>query len=149
MTMVEQGILLADDDANDVFLVQRAFQKANLSNPLHVVPDGEEAVAYLAGTGSYEDRARHPLPGLVLLDLKMPRKSGFEVLEWVRRQPGLRRLVVVVFSSSNQQSDINRAYDLGVNSYLVKPADFDTLLELVKCLSRYWLVLNEKPEVES
>ena len=140
-------ILLADDDPNDVFLIQRAFKKISVRNPMCVVNDGEEAVAYLNGTGEFFDRSRYPRPVLLLLDLKMPRKSGFDVLNWVRQQPGLKRLVIVVFTSSNQSSDVNRAYDLGANSYIVKPAGFDNLLNLVEGLDRYWLELSEKPEV--
>ena len=147
MNLRECVILLAEDDPNDVLLIQRAFQRTNVANPLQVVRDGEAAVAYLSGQVPYADRARHPLPALLLMDLKMPRKSGLEVLEWLRQQPGLKRLPVVVLTSSNQSLDINRAYDLGVNSYLVKPTGFDTLLELVKNLDVYWLVLNEKPEL--
>lgn len=147
MNVRENVILLAEDDPNDVLLVQRAFEKSNITSPLHVVRDGEEAVAYLSGEREFANRERHPLPMLLLMDLKMPRKSGLEVLEWLRQQPGLRRLPVVVLTSSNQSPDINRAYDLGVNSYLVKPAGFDSLLELVKNLDVYWLILNEKPEL--
>jgi len=141
-------ILLAEDDPNDVLLIQRALQRSNIVNPLQVVRDGADAVAYLNGDLQYGDRERYPLPVLLLMDLKMPRKSGLEVLEWLRQQTGgLRRLPVVVLTSSNQSLDINRAYDLGANSYLVKPAGFDSLLELVKNLDMYWLILNEKPEL--
>ena len=141
-------ILLAEDDPNDVLLIQRALQRSNIVNPLQVVRDGADAVAYLNGDLQYGDRERYPLPVLLLMDLKMPRKSGLEVLEWLRQQTGgLRRLPVVVLTSSNQSLDINRAYDLGANSYLVKPAGFDSLLELVKNLEMYWLILNEKPEL--
>ena len=141
-------ILLAEDDPNDVLLIQRALQRSHIANPLQVVRDGADAVAYLNGDLQYADRERYPLPVLLLMDLKMPRKSGLEVLEWLRQQTGgLRRLPVVVLTSSNQSLDINRAYDLGANSYLVKPAGFDSLLELVKNLEMYWLILNEKPEL--
>jgi CheY-like chemotaxis protein len=141
-------ILLAEDDPNDVLLIQRALQMSNIANPLQVVRDGADAVAYLNGDLQYADRERFPLPVLLVMDLKMPRKSGLEVLEWLRQQSGgLRRLPVVVLTSSNQSPDINRAYDLGVNSYLVKPAGFDSLVELVKNLDMYWLILNEKPEL--
>ena len=143
----EGVILLAEDDPNDVLLIQRAFQRTHVANPLQVVRDGEEALAYLSGRGAFADRERHPLPVLLLMDLKMPRKSGLEVLEWVRQQPGLKRLPITVLTSSNQSPDINRAYELGANSYLVKPAGFDSLLELVKNLDMYWLILNEKPEL--
>ncbi len=148
MSAREDVILLAEDDPNDVLLIQRAFQRSLVANPLQVVRDGEEALAYLSGQGLFADRERHPLPVLMLMDLKMPRKSGLEVLEWVRRQPGLKRLPIVVLTSSNQNPDINRAYELGANSYLVKPAGFDSLLELVKNLDMYWLILNEKPELD-
>ncbi|PYJ82758.1 MAG: two-component system response regulator [Verrucomicrobia bacterium] len=143
----EYVVLLADDDPNDVFLLQRAFQKTNIANPLQVVRDGEEAMAYLSGQAQYADRQRHPLPVLLLLDLKMPRKSGFEVLRWLRQQAGLKRLPVVVLTSSNQSPDINKAFDLGANSYIVKPGGFDSLVEMVKNLNLYWLILNEKPQL--
>jgi CheY-like chemotaxis protein len=148
MNAREGVILLAEDDPNDVLLIQRAFQRSHVANPLQVVRDGEEALAYLSGQGPFADRERHPLPVLMLMDLKMPRKSGLEVLEWVRQQPGLKRLPITVLTSSNQSPDINRAYELGANSYLVKPAGFDSLLELVKNLDMYWLILNEKPELD-
>ena len=141
-------ILLAEDDPNDVLLIQRAFQRNLVANPVQVVRDGDEAVAYLSGQAPFADRERHPLPVLMLMDLKMPRKSGLEVLEWVRQQPGLKRLPIIVLTSSNQSPDINRAYELGANSYLVKPAGFDSLLDLVKNLDMYWLILNEKPELD-
>lgn len=141
-------ILLVEDDPNDIILIKRAFTKSNIENPIQVVEDGEEAIAYLAGQGHYGNRERYPLPILILLDLKLPRTSGHEVLEWLRRQPGLKRLTVVVLTSSQQINDINRAYDLGANSYLVKPVTFDGLLEMVKTLNFYWFILNEKPEVD-
>ena len=103
----EYVVLLADDDPNDVFLLQRAFQKTNIANPLHVVRDGEEAMAYLSGQDQYADRQRHPLPVLLLLDLKMPRKSGFEVLRWVRQQSGLKRLPVVVLVEEGPQPHVD------------------------------------------
>jgi CheY-like chemotaxis protein len=147
MSLREGVILLAEDDPNDVLLIQRAFQRTHLANPVQVVRDGEEALAYLSGQGAFADRERHPLPVLMLMDLKMPRKTGLEVLAWLRQQPGLKRLPVIVLTSSNQSPDVNRAYELGANSYLVKPAGFDSLLELVKNLDMYWLILNEKPEL--
>ena len=140
--------MLAEDDPNDVLLIQRAFQRNHVANPVQVVRDGDEALAYLRGQAPFADRERHPLPVLMLMDLKMPRKSGLEVLEWVRQQPGLKRLPIIVLTSSNQSPDINRAYELGANSYLVKPAGFDSLLDLVKNLDMYWLILNEKPELD-
>ncbi len=139
-------VLLVEDDPDDVILTQRAFKKASVANPLHVVTDGEEAVAYLSGQGRFADRAEHPLPMLLLLDLKLLRRSGLEVLEWLRAQPGLRRLPVVVLTSSKESRDVNRAYDLGVNSYLVKPVAFDSLQEMVHSLGFYWLMLNKSPD---
>ena len=145
--MILPTILLAEDDANDALLIGRAFRKANVVNPIEVVGDGEVAIAYLAGHGPYADRERYPLPALMLLDLKMPRKSGLEVLRWLREQSSLRHLPVVVLTSSREPADINRAYELGVKSYLVKPVAFETLLEMVRALSLYWLMLSEKPDV--
>lgn len=141
-------ILLVEDDPNDVFLIQRAFRRINLANPIQVVQDGEAAVLYLSGQDPYVDRDRYPFPILVLLDLKLPRRSGLEVLEWLRQQPKLKRLPVVVLTSSRENSDLNRAYDLGANSYLVKPVAFDGLLEMVRSLNQYWLILNEKPIIQ-
>jgi CheY-like chemotaxis protein len=140
-------VLLVEDDPDDVLLTQRAFRKLGSQIPVHVVGDGEQAVAYLEGQGSYADRASHPLPDLLLLDLKLPRRSGFEVLEWLRRQPGLRRLPVVVLTGSREITDVDRALDLGANSYLTKPVGLDALVEIVRLLDLYWLTLNEKPNL--
>ena len=140
------AILLVEDDHNDVLLIKRAFQKVNIANPIIVVNDGEQAVSYLAGREPYVDRA---LPILVLLDLKLPRKTGHEVLEWLRGQSNLKRLPVVVLTASSESSDVNRAYDLGANSYLVKPVTFDALVEMVKTLNLYWLILNKRADVSN
>ena len=140
-------ILLVEDDPNDVFLIQRAFRKANLANPIQVMNDGEAAVLYLSGQEPYADRDRYPLPILMLLDLKLPRRSGLEVLEWLKQQPKLKRLPVVVLTSSREHTDLNRAYDLGANSYLVKPVAFDSLLNMVQTLNQYWLIINESPNL--
>src|SRR5580700_10308531 len=106
-------VLLVEDDLNDIFLVKRAFKKANLANPLQVVTDGAEAVQYLIGEGRYSDREAHPIPHLIVMDLKMPRKTGLEVLEWLKKDGDLKRIPVVIVSSSDLHSDINRAYELG------------------------------------
>ena len=140
-------ILLVEDDPNDVFLIQRAFSKANLANPIQVMKDGEAAVQYLSGQEPYADRDRYPLPILMLLDLKLPRRSGLEVLEWLKQQPKLKRLPVVVLTSSREHIDLNRPYDLGANSYLVKPVAFDSLLNMVQTLNQYWLIINESPNL--
>ncbi|MGV3774447.1 MAG: response regulator [Verrucomicrobiales bacterium] len=138
-------ILHVEDDPNDVLLLQRAFKKSNVAASVHAVNDGDKAVAYLSGVDAFQDREKYPLPNLALLDLKMPRKSGLEVLQWVRSQPELKRLIVVVFTSSKHDEDINRAYDYGANSYLVKPVGFDALVQLVKTLDEYWIELNQRP----
>src|SRR4051794_4798880 len=148
MNMTESAILLAEDNPDDVALIERAFIKAKLQTPLQVVPDGDAAVAYLSGAGPYSDRAQFPLPTLLLLDLKLPRRSGFDVLSWVRDHPALRRLPVVVLTSSREGVDINRAYELGANSYLTKPVRFENLLEMMRTLDAYWLRMNEKPAVQ-
>ncbi len=140
-----QTVLFAEDDDNDAFFLERAFKQANIANPLHRAVDGEEAIAYLAGEGKYADREKYPLPCLTMLDLKMPRKNGFDVLQWLRAQPGLKRMPVVVLTSSKEDPDINRAYDLGANTYVVKPVQFDGLAEMIKALAFYWLILAEKP----
>ncbi|BAY45420.1 two-component response regulator [Scytonema sp. HK-05] len=141
-------ILLVEDDPNDILLTQRAFRKANLTNAsLQVVTDGDSAVAYLSGEGEYSDRDRYPLPVVILLDIKLPRRSGHEVLAWLKHQPELKRLLVVVLTSSNQRSDVDQAYDLGANSYLLKPIGLAALVQVVQALNLYWLLLNEKPEI--
>jgi len=143
----EPVILIAEDNDNDIVLLLRAFQKGNLSNPVQVVRDGEEAIAYLQGDGRYQNREEYPLPSLLLLDLKLPRKDGFEVLEWIRRQPGLKALRVVVLTLSEEIRDVNRAYQLGANSFLVKPIDFLDSVALVEAIKSYWLGLSRTPEV--
>ncbi|MRG98523.1 response regulator [Polyangium spumosum] len=144
----ELGVLVVEDDSTDVLMIRRAFKKSHLLNPLHVVDNGDAAVDYLAGRPPYDDRTQHPLPALILLDLKLPRRSGLEVLEWLRSQPGLRRIPVVMLTSSMESTDVRRAYDLGCNSYLVKPVSFEGLLDAVKALGVYWLLLNRRPDTE-
>lgn len=147
MAFERQTILLVEDDPNDVLLVERAFRRANIANPISVVRDGEAAIAYLEGSGKYANREEHPFPVVILLDLKLPRKSGLEVLAWLKSKHLLKRLPVVILTSSRESADVNKAYDLGVNSYLVKPVTFDSLIELVKHLGLYWVIMNEKPEI--
>ena len=141
-------MLLVEDDPNDILLIQRAFAKACLVNPLKVVRDGEEALNYLSGSGDFADRGRYPLPSLILLDLKLPRKSGLEILQWLRQQPVLKHIPVIVLTSSKESSDVSRAYDLGANSYLVKPLNYEALVEMMDALNRFWLVLAQKPHLE-
>jgi len=147
MNSADGIILLVEDDRDEVFLIQRAFQKADMKNPLQVLRDGEEAIDYLSRFGALAGEPSHsPEPALMLLDLKMPRKTGFEVLAWLRQQPNLKRMIVIVLTSSNQPVDINHAYDLRANSYLVKPADFAQLIEMLKNVKNYWLTHNQKPD---
>jgi CheY-like chemotaxis protein len=141
-------VLLVEDDENDVELFMRAYGKSRIANPIQRAANGDEAVAYLEGTGKFADRGACPIPVLVLLDLKLPRRSGLEVLAWIRSQAGLKRLPVVMLTSSRDSGDINRAYDLGANSYLVKPVAFENLLDLIRSLNMYWLVLNQHPNPE-
>ncbi|MBD0266636.1 MAG: response regulator [Tolypothrix sp. Co-bin9] len=146
--MSRRTILLVEDDPNDILLTQRAFRKANLEEAsLQIVSDGDTAVFYLSGEGQYSDRNLYPLPVLMLLDLKLPRRSGHEILAWLRQQPELKRLPVIILTSSKENMDINQAYDLGANSYLVKPIGLTALVEVVQTLNLYWLLLNEQPEI--
>lgn len=139
-------ILLVEDQEDDVFLIRKAFEKARVPNPIHVVSDGEEAVSYLLGVGKYANREEYPLPDLILLDLKMPRMSGFDVLNWRRRQPGLNKIPVIVLTSSDQIWEVNRAYALGANSFLVKPGDFQDYTRLAHVVCEYWLKASKAPE---
>lgn len=139
-------VLLVEDDPNDALLIRRLFGKIGLAGSLQHVDDGEKAVAYLSGTGVYSERSRYGIPSLILLDLKLPRRSGHEVLQWMRSQPELRRVPVVVLTSSREATDITRAYDLGANSYLVKPVEYAALQEMLRVIDAYWLGLNEPPD---
>jgi CheY-like chemotaxis protein len=140
-------LLIAEDDDNDLFFLQRAFDTAEVKNPLQIVRDGQEAIEYLSGAGSFADRIKFPLPHLFLLDLKMPRKTGMEVLEWLSEQPELRCLPVVVFSSSANRRDIERAYELGANAFVVKPSSMIERAELAKAMGLFWLESNEPPMI--
>ena len=141
-------ILLAEDNENHVLLIRRAFEQASLVNPLYVVSNGEEAISYLKGEGKYANRQEYPLPCLLLLDLKMPRKDGFEVLEWLREQPNFSALRVVVLTTSEELRDVNRAYRLGANSFLTKPVDFRDFVQLSAAIKGYWIWLSRAPELE-
>ena len=136
-------ILHVEDDANDALLFQHACQKAGVGFDLQAVKDGDEAMAYLKGNDGFSDRARHPLPQLMLLDLKMPRVNGFDLLTWLRSDDYFKRLPVIILTSSNHEGDIKRAYDMGANSYLVKPVGFDALVEVVKTIHSYWFSLAQ------
>jgi CheY-like chemotaxis protein len=142
-------ILYVEDEEADVVLLRHVFQKTGIPNPLQAVKDGKLAKDYLAGEPPFDDRSRHPMPGLVLMDLNLPYWSGFEVLEWIRQQPQLRRLPVVIFSSSNRPDDIARAYDAGANGFLVKPNALADLKCLVLAVRDFWLLHNRFPNTPS
>ena len=138
--MQERGVvLLAEDSEDDILLIQRAFEQAGISNRLHAVREGETAIAYLSGRGKYSFRDQYPLPALVLLDLKLPGMDGFEVLRWIRQEPDLSGLVVIVLTVSDHIRDVTRAYELGANSFLVKEPNFLDAVEQARLLHQYWL----------
>jgi DNA-binding response OmpR family regulator len=143
--MKGRPILIVEDNEDHALLLQRAFTKAEPTIALFVVDNGDAAIAYLSGDGSYADRTEFPLPTLLLLDLKLSGRSGLEVLAWLRQQRGLKRLPVIAFTTSQQPDDVDRAYDLGANAYLIKPARFDHLLAQVQALQRFWLAWNIPP----
>jgi CheY-like chemotaxis protein len=138
-------ILLIEDMEDDVFFLRRAMKDSGLHNPIHVVVDGQQALDYLEGKDAYADRAQHPLPFLILLDLKLPYVMGLDVLRWIRQRPEFATVPVVVLTSSQQDSDIAATYRLGGNSYLIKPPSREKLLELVRSLGEYWLLHNALP----
>ena len=138
-----QAVLLIEDDENDVFFMQRAFKNAGIVNPLYVVNDGRAAIDYLGGKEKFSDRDKHPLPCLVLMDLKLPYVLGLDVLKWIRSQDQLKSVIVVVLTSSRQDADIAKAYSLGANSYLVKPPDVHQLEAMVKRIKEYWMEMNQ------
>lgn len=136
------AILLVEDNEDDVFLMKRALKAAGVLNPLLVVEDGQEAIDYLSGAGKFNDRTIYPVPAMVLLDLKLPIIKGLEVLAWIRKQPELRGVVVVVLTSSSEPSDLSESYRLGANSYIVKPPTSVQLLEWAKAFKGYWIEFN-------
>jgi len=146
MKMWNQTILLVEDNEDDVFLMKRALKEADILNPLQLAVHGQQAVDYLAGTGEYADRVQYPLPGLIFLDLKLPFKHGLEVLRWIRAQPSLDTILVIVLTSSSEEFDIRQSYYLGARSFLVKPPTPEMLLELMLSLKSYWMKFNEFPE---
>jgi CheY-like chemotaxis protein len=137
-----KSILLVEDNDDDAWMTKLACERTGIPQSLHTVTDGEAAIKYLSGTGAYADRATHPLPDLVFLDIKLPKRNGHEVLEWLRGQPAFKNLPVVILTSSAEPKDVSRAYSLGVTSYLRKmsePAEFG---QAVRVILKYWLELN-------
>lgn len=139
-------ILMADDDADDRFLAAEALREARLRNRICFVTNGEELLEYLLRQGSYADDASFPMPGLILLDLNMPRKDGREALEEIKQHAALKRIPVVVLTTSKAEEDVVRSYDLGVSGYITKPVSFEGLIEVMRALGRYWLDIVELPE---
>jgi two-component system response regulator len=144
--MNDVEILLVEDNPNDVELTLRALQKHHLANKVYVVENGEEALEFLFATGKYSDRVDTPLPKVVLLDLKLPKVDGIQVLTKIKSEERTRLLPVVVLTSSHEERDVINSYNLGVNSYIVKPVEFESFIKAVADLGFYWLLLNKQPQ---
>jgi CheY-like chemotaxis protein len=138
-------ILMADDDADDRMMTREAFEESRLANDLRFVVDGEELLDYLKRRGKYSDPASSPRPGLILLDLNMPRKDGREALREIKADPNLKHIRVIVLTTSKAEEDIYRTYDLSAASYITKPVTFESLVEVIKALGKYWLEIVELP----
>jgi CheY-like chemotaxis protein len=146
--MLEKAvILLAEDSEDDALLMRRAFKQAGLRYPLVTVESGDEAIAYLAGEGKYSDRQKYPVPALLLLDLRLPGMGGLEVLKWIRSHPVWKMIIVVILTSSDFYRDVDRAYELGANSLVIKPAEYSQLVQTVKLIDWFWLTLNVGPKI--
>jgi len=138
-------ILQVEDDPNDVFFLKHAMKKAGVANPIQVAKDGQEAIDYLQGAGKFADRGKFPFPCLVLLDLKLPYVMGLDVLKWIREQPGMA-LVVLLLTASGEEADIAAAYHLGANGFLVKPSEASKLQDIAKAIKDFWLTHNTLPQ---
>ncbi len=141
--MMVLPILHVEDEEFDVLFLKRAFVQAGVPNPIEVARDGQEAIDYLSGVGAFSDRKRFPLPCLIILDLKMPRRNGMDVLEWLREEPEFACTTVIVFSSSGHERDVERAYRLGANSFVVKPAEMPEREEFARAVKDYWLRFHQ------
>jgi CheY-like chemotaxis protein len=141
------SILVAEDELKDVLLLRHAFAKAGVKAPVYFANDGQEVLDYLQGNSPFDNPVEFPLPNLLLLDLKLPRVSGFEVLEWLRQQPRLKHLLVVVLSNSGNPEAMTRAYSLGANAYVVKPHEPKELVSIVARLQNYWLSINAESDL--
>jgi CheY-like chemotaxis protein len=147
MTDSNYTILLVEDEENDAELLKMAFQSNQISNPIQWVKDGVEAIAYLNGEGDYADRTVYPFPEVMILDLKMPRMNGLELLAWIRNNPDFRVIPTIIMTSSRQDADIAKAYELGANTYMIKPSTFTELTKLIKAAHEYW-TLSVKPRMK-
>ncbi len=136
-------ILVAEDSSDDALLLLRALRKNNIDNPVQIVRDGEEAIAYLEGIGPYADRNQFPRPKFMILDLKMPRKSGLDVLDWLKKHPKFQVIPTLILSTSKEHRDVVNAYRLGASSYMVKPSTFTDLQQMVKVIHDYWLLAQK------
>ncbi|MFW6240471.1 MAG: response regulator [Thermodesulfobacteriota bacterium] len=139
---------MADDDPDDRLMAREAFEESRLANRLFFVHDGEELMDYLFRRGDFADPARSPRPGVILLDLNMPRKDGREALGEIKTDPDLRRIPIVILTTSKAEEDILRSYDLGANSFITKPVTFESLLNVVRTISSYWFEIVELPRVD-
>ena len=146
-TIVE--ILIVEDNEQDLALAQRALRKANVTNRIHVARDGEEALEFLFCEGQFAERKMEDGPKVILLDLKLPKIDGLEVLQRIKSDPRIKSIPVVVLTSSKEQNDVVETYNLGVNSYIVKPVNFEQFSETVQKLGMYWLLLNHPPKLEA
>ena len=144
MDAKECAILVMEDDENDALLLKRALKRLNVPNPVHIVSDGEEGIAYITGQGKYADRAQFPFPGFIITDLKMPRRSGLDVLSWLSDHEEYRVIPTLVLTSSKEETDVAKAYGFGANSYMVKPTDFQDLEKIMRLIHDYWAIC-EKP----
>ena len=138
-------ILQVEDDPNDVFFLQHAMKKAGVANPIQVATDGQQAIDYLKGAGQFADRKEFPLPCLVLLDLKLPYVMGLDVLKWIRQQPGVA-LVVILLTASGEEADIASAYRLGANAFLTKPSTAGKFEDMARAIKDFWLTHNTLPQ---
>ena len=138
-------VLLVEDNADDAFIMQRAWKKADVLNPLRIVTDGQMAVDYLSGDGEFKDREKHPIPGMILMDIKLPYLSGLEVVKWMRGYEPCRTIPVVFLTSSNADMDIHQAYSLGGSAYLIKPPTPEKLLQMIQDLKGFWIKHNQFP----
>lgn len=139
------AILLVEDNPMDVELTIRAFKRSKMENPIHIVRDGQEALDYVHRRGAYADPQTSPVPGLILLDIRLPRVDGLEVLHALKSHPVYRPIPVVMLTTSRDDSDVMKSYDLGANSYIVKPVDFDKFLEVIGRIELYWILTNFQP----
>jgi len=148
MSYVHHTVLVVDNNPDDAHFTELALQRVGVITPVQTVSDAEQAFNYLSGQGEFAAAERRPRPVLVLLDLKLPGNTGLELLSWLRRQPVLKRLPVIILTASRDLAQMNRAYELGCNSYLVKPSSFNALVVMMQGLVQYWFSYNETPELE-